>query len=530
MKTTIQRTAGCFISGALMLLAAQASADGEVTTQAYCIPGSTSMEGGFKASDKVENGGTLKLHNAAKITSTGVLQLTDAASNAQDAVVYYKDPLDLEYMTPGDSSTNRPFAVYFSFSIGPNTVEEQSGAGLAFLVQNNKDGIWKTGGNGSALGYGGIAPSMAIEFDTYKDIPAADSASWPDPSEDHVGFMLDGHDLDHPAYYLPGNDFAGFTGFTSASSKKWHVWVEYTGKDTDLVNVYLSESKKKPSAPIKWQLNKWPTPIFDAVFPDSFDADYWLSIQQSNLKAKGYFGMSAATYGDKTNTHAIHEWEFSNMGIPCACQGESACPGSLPACSTGKDTPNGRICVECTAENNSACIAKGEICNTDKEECGPCEKDADCNGHPSGERCALTGSNAGQCVECTVDAHCPGERPACDTTRNICVECTEDAHCPNEEPVCNLKAHICEPCTSDADCSGRPENPVCALSGENKGECVPDARPDETAYFEGGGLACTASSGSGATSNSTGPLAGIVGALGVAAAIARRRRRSGKSA
>ncbi|MCK6589335.1 MAG: hypothetical protein L6Q76_17345, partial [Polyangiaceae bacterium] len=95
MKTTIQRTAGCFISGALMLLAAQASADGEVTTQAYCIPGSTSMEGGFTAFDDMKNGGTLKLNGAAKITSTGVLQLTDALSDTEDAVAYYKEPLDL---------------------------------------------------------------------------------------------------------------------------------------------------------------------------------------------------------------------------------------------------------------------------------------------------------------------------------------------------------------------------------------------------------------------------------------------------
>ncbi|MCK6587348.1 MAG: hypothetical protein L6Q76_07160, partial [Polyangiaceae bacterium] len=321
------------------------------------------------------------------------------------------------------------------------------------------------------------------------------------------------------------------------------VWVEYTGKDTDRVNVYLSESEKKPSAPIKWQLNKSPAPMIDGRFPDDFDADDWFSIQKLNLTAKGYFGMAAATYGNKTNTHSIHEWEFSNEGIPCACQGESACPGSLPACSAGKDTLDRGICVECTAENSSVCDAKGEICNTDAEECGPCTKDADCNGHPSGERCALTGSNAGQCVECTADAHCPGARPVCDTETNACVECTKDAHCPNEEPVCNPKSHLCEPCDSNADCSGRPETPVCAVSGEKIGECVPEgceACPEGTVcnggacvaadyYYDGGGLACTASSGSGATSNSTGPLAGIVGALGVAAAIARRRRRSGKS-
>src|SRR6185369_16868683 len=94
--------------------------------------------------------------------------------------------------------------------------------------------------------------------------------------------------------------------------------------------------------------------------------------------------------------HVIYEWEFSNQGVPCACQDAAvACKQgypTTPACSEGPGTQNKGICVECTA--------KSPICDAAKHTCDVCTTDADCKGHPETPLCALTGPQKGACVEC----------------------------------------------------------------------------------------------------------------------------------
>lgn len=512
MKTTIRRSMTVIASAAALLLGAEASAaEGVIATQAYC---------GFEKKDG-DIGGTLQLNGAS--IEGGTLKLTTLAPTDANTA-YYKYPLAL-----GAPKSSLPFHVYFSFSIKANGAASKTGAGLAFLAQN--DGVGRVGANLDELGYGSIAPSLAIEFDTQLD--ANELAL----KGEHIGFVLNGEPHKHAASYLPQYDLDGFTSFISNNySDKLdlrHVWIDYNGAEV-LVYVSSAEDGKKPSKPIVWQ-----TSPNAPVGPDNFDAA--TSIGGMNMgNPAAWLGFSASNYADGASIHSIHAWELSNEGIPCACQDEkSACPAALPACS--KDAI--KICVECTADNDSACTGKGEICDTDKEECGPCSKDADCNGHPNGNRCALTGSKAGQCVECVIDEHCPSRTPICDQTTNTCIECDEDTQCPNEEPVCNTKIHACEICDTDEDCSGRSSTPVCATSGQKKGQCVPKGCEDcpegttcnvdscvPNLTIEGGGLACAASSGSGAPTEGPGTLAGIMGALGVAAAVARRRRRTGKGA
>lgn len=573
MKTTIRRSAGILASSAMMLLATHASADsddpGELVTESYCIPEMSSTQGGFLTSDRVENGGTLRLHGSAEITPDGVLELTNVMSGGDDAAAYYTDPLKLDYIDGSSTDKNQPFAVYFSFSIGPNIKEKERGAGLAFLVQNNKDNDFKTGGNGESIGYGGIEPSMVIEFDTEWDVPPGGTATLQDPSEEHVGFMLDGDSSEHVAYHKHPQRF------TSVDTKKWHVWIEYTGMDTDDVNVYLSETEKKPSTPISWQLN--PAPMFSALFPDDFDAAWWLSVDADGRKPKGYFGLTAANYGSRTNNHQIYEWEFSNVGIPCACQGESACPTSLPACSSGVKTKNHGICVECTEGNTAACDAAGKVCDTDAEECvdciknsdcfnsdkgpvcnlslhtcEPCKEDADCNGNPQGSHCALSGADQGKCVPdpkpcedgCPDDTICNPKTGICDPNPCNCLEgfqCNAMGVC---EPLpCNAcpAGWVCDealngcvpPCDEAKEC---PDGYVCDVAAKRCDPqpcgCAPGHMCDTSTRqcllsegtIEGGGCACTAAGSQG----SEGLLTGLTGVLGAAAVVARRRRRSAK--
>ncbi len=63
------------------------------------------------------------------------------------------------------------FSTRFTFTIGSNgdTIYGPIGAdGIAFVIQTQSNSV---GGLGGALGYGGITPSVEVEFDTYSNGP-----------------------------------------------------------------------------------------------------------------------------------------------------------------------------------------------------------------------------------------------------------------------------------------------------------------------------------------------------------------------
>jgi hypothetical protein len=496
MKTILRNTTSTLVSAALLLSATGAmAADGIIETQAYCIPEGTTAEGGFKPSDNIgvdSAKGTLKLMGSATITNDGRLDLTsDKVEGSQKGNVYYTSSLDFEYVTEAESET-KPFHTFFSFSIGSTKVVDDRG-GLAFLIQNNS--LDKDGSNLDALGYGGILPSMAIEFDTWKDTPPGGASSYIDPVNDHIGFMLDGNHYDHPAWYLPMIDNKPVS-FSSTDYTRYYVWVDYNGGASRQLDLYFSTSEKKPSTPIKWEIHE-DIDLKSQTFPDAFDPAYWLSVDDGGKLAKGWVGFSATAYNAKDNNrHSIHEWEFSNEGIPCACQGESACAGAdeTPACSRGDGTLGTGICVECTVLQQQKCDVKGWVCD------------------PKNERC----------VECNVNADCEGRSPVCDTEK-----------------------HACKPCETNLDCNGDPEKPECVLVGDVAGSCQPDCdegtardaktgacvpdpalcaangacQPEYEEDVQGGGFACSASG-----SPESDGLGAVFGAALGAAAIARRRR------
>ncbi|CAG0933725.1 hypothetical protein TFLX_03200 [Thermoflexales bacterium] len=63
--------------------------------------------------------------------------------------------------------------------------------GLAFVIHNDQRELTTLGNAGCSLGYGGITPSVAIEFDTYinNSLYCAENQ---DPNGDHVGIQLNG--------------------------------------------------------------------------------------------------------------------------------------------------------------------------------------------------------------------------------------------------------------------------------------------------------------------------------------------------
>lgn len=386
---TIHRPLGVVVSAAMLFGASQALAQNVETTESYCSPDGTT--GGFSESDNVTNGGKLMLTGAAKITADGKLQLTDATKMfSQSANVYYFDPLDLSYV---EGTNNRPLHTYFSFTIGPKG-DDNGGAGLTFLMQNNDVG--QTGASGAGMGYAGISTSLAIEFDTRRDIPPMGNALYPDPIADHIGFMLDGKHEEHPAYILPEID-----GSPNLTNRRLHVWIDYPGKGDQTMRVYMSTTKTKPAMPLVWQMNKNPQPMLPfPTFPDAFDAADWFTVVMDNKPAQAWVGFSASTYNATiTNDHVIEEWEFSNQGMPCVCQEKEYCRNidpTTPIC----DADASGFCVECLVSED--CGATKPVCDKTAKLCGICTTNADCNRFPDSPLCDLEDNSPtrGECKAC----------------------------------------------------------------------------------------------------------------------------------
>ena len=108
----------------------------------------------------------------------------------QSGSVWYLNTVDI----------SKPFDLYFEVNLGCSN----GGAdGMAFVLQQVSSSV---GSSGGGLGYQGISPSVAIEFDTYQN------GNWGDPVYDHIAIMSNGindhtstNNLAGPVAALSGN-------------------------------------------------------------------------------------------------------------------------------------------------------------------------------------------------------------------------------------------------------------------------------------------------------------------------------------
>lgn len=114
----------------------------------------------------------------------------------QTGGVWYDNPIDFDL----------DFSIYYQNNFG---FRDFDGAdGMALVFKGNPTPV--IGGEGGNLGYGGIAPSLAIEFDTYLNADFGDLIS------DHIAIMRDG-DADHT------NVSANLSGPVQASSTSANI-------------------------------------------------------------------------------------------------------------------------------------------------------------------------------------------------------------------------------------------------------------------------------------------------------------------
>ncbi len=190
--------------------------------------------------------------------------------------------------------------------------------GMSFLLQSK--GPTAGEGLGGSLGYGGIAPSIAVEFDTYVNAG--------DPAADHVGINIEGNTLDH----LQCASYPGPIAPCSATlpvplyGAPVYGWVDYDAGSQHL-KVYVSSATTKPAAP-----------VLDAP------------VSMAPLGAVAWAGFTAAT-GSHNAVHDLLGWQFN----PPQSQSQTGTQAG-----TGTPPPPAATTTPSLAKQPSACPRKAK--------------------------------------------------------------------------------------------------------------------------------------------------------------------------
>ena len=224
------------------------------------------------------------LNGNAQIQPGNVFQLT-SANNSQSGSVWNNIQINLNY----------PFHFNIDVFLGCNN----GGAdGMAFVLQPISTSLGSVGGG---LGYSGISPSFAVEFDTWQN------NNFYDPFYDHIAIQKNGN-LIHNG----GNNLAGPIGF--------------------LPNNYQVEDCNWHSAIFEWDPV---TQLFSLDFDGyssviSYSGDIINTIFGGNPMV--YWGLTAAT-GGANNAHKFRfNYELNDVAI--LCQDDSIQVNSLVTASS----------------------------------------------------------------------------------------------------------------------------------------------------------------------------------------------------
>ncbi len=200
---------------------------------------------------------TMNLNGDASLVGSSI-QLTPA-QNSKNGSAFINSAYTL-----GAATT---FSAAFELSISNNN---SGGAdGIAFIVQNGPNGANQQGSLGGGIGYQGISPSIAVEFDTWNN-GGVDNGS-----DNHVGINQNGS-LASIALANPG--------FTLQSATSIFAWVDYDGTTLD---VFVSNTATQPGAAL-----------------------LSANISLAGLGGQGYFGFTSAT-GGANSLHTVKSFDLT---------------------------------------------------------------------------------------------------------------------------------------------------------------------------------------------------------------------------
>jgi hypothetical protein len=179
---------------------------------------------------------------AAQITSNASTKLVPNGSAGLlagpkcDSLILFLTPVD-QYQA-GSIFTANPvafdskyrFRTFFQFQMSDPGA--QASDGIAFVIQT--EGANALGSSGGYLGYGGITPSVAVEFDTFQN-------PW-DINDNHVAILTDGvmtgTDPQTPYGVTACQPSTGLFGCMN-NGDVWSVWIDYDGS---ILNVAIADN------------------------------------------------------------------------------------------------------------------------------------------------------------------------------------------------------------------------------------------------------------------------------------------------
>ena len=172
------------------------------------------------------NGAAINI-NSSPVVFGGqtVLRMTNALWQASTAILDEPIPLEFE----GGALSFRSSLVMQMTNPGGISDSDGKGAdGITFIILDGPDIV---GGAGGSIGFGGINPSVVVEFDSWRN-------SW-DPNGNHIGVNLN------------GNVRSVATAPVSPrfnNSAVWYTWIDYIG-DTQTLEVRVSTTPARPELP-----------------------------------------------------------------------------------------------------------------------------------------------------------------------------------------------------------------------------------------------------------------------------------------
>jgi len=242
----------------------------------------------FTFSDFSSTSGLTLLGNAA--TSANALRTTSAAINEAGAA-WYNTPVNVA----------GGFDTYFKFQItdrGGYSPDwslipgSTGGDGFAFVIQGVNTS--QLGAYASGLGYFYIPDSLAVEFDTWQNIP-----SYCEPNGNHIAVQSEGTAPNRPEH-CAGSDFNG-------PYANPNLGITTIGPDMSNGSVYDVRIHYAPGD-LSIYLNDFVNPVLDV----SVDLGTKLALQQGT---QAYIGFTSSTGGAYEN-HDIVDWSFSNVPEP----------------------------------------------------------------------------------------------------------------------------------------------------------------------------------------------------------------------
>ena len=137
--------------------------------------------------------------------------------NYQTGSIWYEDKVSLF----------QSFDIYFDLNLG--CIDANGADGIAFVFQPISTSIGVTGGG---IGYQGVIPSLAVEFDTWQN------ANFSDPFYDHVSIMRNGN-VDHAASDNLAGPVGMFPGNGNAEDCKFHKALIRWSASNQTIEVYI---------------------------------------------------------------------------------------------------------------------------------------------------------------------------------------------------------------------------------------------------------------------------------------------------